>query len=84
MNILKKIELNSIITINIAKSDENFVLFASYLIEEGHTIIGRTEMFPIKYFTYQFVEDYIPTFIKPGAKKKDLKDYCMNLITVVE
>lgn len=84
MNVLKVIEVSPTIFVKILKNkDGNFVISA-FALKDDCEVIGRMEIFPSKYFTYQFVEDYIPTFIKHGAKKKDFKDYCMNLITVVE
>lgn len=80
MNVLKVIEVSPTIFVKILKNkDGNFVISA-FTLKDDCEVIGRMEIFPSKYFTYQFVEDYIPTFIN----KKDFKDYCMNLITVVE
>ena len=85
MNVLKVIEVSPTIFVKILKNkDGDFVISAFALKDDCEVIIGRMEIFPSKYFTYQFVEYYIPTFIKSGVKKKDFKDYCMNLITVME
>ena len=80
MNVLKEIEVSPTIFVKILKNKDGDFVIGVFALKDDCEVIGRMEIFPSKYFTYQFVEDYIPTFIN----KKDLKDYCMNLITVVE
>lgn len=84
MNVLKEIEVSPTVFVKILKNKDGDFVICAFALKDDCEVIGRMEIFSSKYFTYQFVEDYVPTFIKPGTKKRDLNDYCMSLITIME